>query len=148
MSNSYLTAEPSTSGYSRKSGLITAWAFTNFHQLFYSSSDDSPLLVPGALILVAGVALAGIEKRLPRRVLLTGLGVLLALALTWTISLNTGDEPLIVLDGVNPFVDWFLFVLFAATIGMVSQSGEWWRQFARAVIRAAEAGEFTARDDF
>ena len=40
-------------------GLIAAWAFTNFNQLYYRSSDDSPLLVPGALILARAWRLQG-----------------------------------------------------------------------------------------
>jgi hypothetical protein len=36
----------------------------------------------------------------------------------------------------------------AAMIGVVSQSGGWWRRLAHAVLQAAEAGEFAGREDF
>ncbi len=129
-------------------GLITAWAFANFHVLYYDVEGSSPLLIPGALIFTSGFALSSLEQRPLRRMVLGGLGILLALALTSAISLDTGDDPLISLDMIEPLAAWLLVIMFAAIIGVVSQSGGWWRRLAQAILRAAAAGEFAGSEDF
>jgi hypothetical protein len=103
-------------------GLATAWAFSNWHVLFYDIAPASRLLFPGALIFVSGFALSTLFGRRSIRALLVAGGTLAAVALAWLIGIQTGDDPLLYFEYDTPAVQsWLLALAFAAIIGLISQ---------------------------
>jgi hypothetical protein len=110
-------------------GLIMCGAFANFHLLFYQLPLDSPLLVPGALLFSVGFALTGIFQRTTVRIGLIGAGVFLAIVLTWAVSLETGDSPLLFFEADTTVTAAMpLALLVALIIALVSQSQLLWRK--------------------
>jgi serine/threonine protein kinase len=107
-------------------GLITAWAFANWHVLHYDLPADSPLLLPGGLLFAAGFATGAATRRGGLRLILTGLGVLAALMVTWHIALETGDNPLIYFEYDAPAQTWALALLFAGIAGAGSLIASRW----------------------
>jgi hypothetical protein len=115
-------------------GLVMSWAFSNFHLLFYKIPLDSPLLVPLYTFSpsVRSQLIVGHPKL---RIGLVSAGVLLAILVTWAISLETGDNPLLFLEIGTSVLDALPLVLFlAAVIGLVSQSGIMWRRLSLKLI--------------
>jgi hypothetical protein len=102
-------------------GLITIWSFVNLHILHYDLPPTNGLIVLGGFIFVAGFALGGVVDQFVLRALLVSSGVLLALLITWGLSLQTGDEPLLYFEYNTPAITMIISIMVSIIIGFVSQ---------------------------
>ena len=116
-------------------GLLTAWGFGNFHVLYYYLAPDSPLLLPGALVFVAGFALSGLLSDSASRLVAIWCGVFAAVIVTWELHLESGDNPLIYFEYDAEATAYALAVIFSITVAV----GSTLRDLVSGIVRAREA---------
>ncbi len=109
-------------------GLITGWAFANYHVLFLDIPAESPLLLPGAIVYTFGFAVAGLLRSRIVQAAAASLGVLAALMGTWLSYLSTNYDPLLYFESDSFNDSWLLALLIALIAGLVSQSWVLWRR--------------------
>jgi tRNA A-37 threonylcarbamoyl transferase component Bud32 len=102
-------------------GLITIWSFVNLHILHYDLPPTGSLIALGGFIFVTGFALGGVVDQFVLRALLVSGGVLLALLITWGVSLQTGSDPLLYFEHNTPAITLILSIMVSMVIGFVSQ---------------------------
>ncbi|MCC7209815.1 MAG: serine/threonine protein kinase [Anaerolineae bacterium] len=101
-------------------GLVAAWGFGNYHILYNQIAPDSPLILPGGLVFVAGFALAGLASDTASKLVAIWCTVFTAVIVTWELHLQTGDIPLMYFEYDAEPTAYALTVTFSILVALGS----------------------------